>query len=47
MKPQQVQQLLTGQNLVLLRANEIGMPITDFTKPQSWFAYLAQDVIFE
>ena len=40
MKPQQVQQLLTNQNMMLLQACEQGMPLDDYSKVAFWFEYL-------
>ena len=46
MKPQQVQQLLTNQNIVLLRACEQGLPIGDFSKLCHWYSFLLQESTF-
>ena len=46
MKPLQVQQLLTGQNQLLMQACEQGLPIDDFQKPSFWFEFLSQETIF-
>ena len=47
MKPQQIQQLLTNQNIVLMRASEQGLPIGDFSKISHWYSYLSQDSSFQ
>ena len=40
MKPQQVQQLLQNQNMLLLKACEQGLPIENYAKVNFWFEYL-------